>query len=74
MKKLILLLALIFTLSLSSESAPKKYKGQKKQEQKFRENKSENLSEQDRIFNSHPQKHYSKRKLTAKLRRASWKR
>lgn len=74
MKKLILLIALITALSLSSESAPKKYKGQRKQENQFRENKLENLSEQDRIFCQHPQKHYSKRKLTKKLRMASWTR
>lgn len=73
MKKLLLLLALITLFYFSSESAPKKYKGKRKQEQKFHENKLENLSEQDRIFNSHPQKHYSKRRLTAKLRRASWR-
>jgi len=72
MKKLILLITLITALSLAAESAPKRYKGQRKQEQKFRENKLENLSEQDRIFCQHLQKHYSKRRLTAKLRRASW--
>jgi len=63
----------LIALSISSESAPKRYKGQRKQEQKFRENKSEMMSEQNRIFNLHPQKHYSKRRLTAKLRRASWR-
>lgn len=73
MKKLILLITLITALSFSSDAAPKKYKGQRKQEQTFRENKSENLSEQDRIFNAHPKKKYSERKLTKKLRRASWK-
>lgn len=73
MKKLLLVIALVTVLSFSSNAAPKKYKGQRKQEQTFRENKAENLSEQDRIFCQHPQKHYSKRRLTAKLRRASWR-
>lgn len=74
MKKLILLLVFFIALSFSSNAAPKKYKGQRKQEQAFDKNKSENLSEQDRIFCKHPQKHYSERKLTKKLRRASWTR
>lgn len=72
MKKLLLLLALIIVLHFSSESAPKRYKGHRKQEQKFRENRLENMFEQDRIFNQYPQKNYSKRRLTAKLRRSSW--
>lgn len=73
MKKLLLLIALITVLSFTVQSAPKRYNGHRKQEQKFRENRLENMFEQDRIFNQYPQKHYSKRKLTAKLRRSSWR-
>lgn len=58
--------------AIPSEASTKRYKGQAKQERKFRDNKLEMMAEQTRIYNAHPQKSYSKRKLTAKLRRASW--
>jgi len=65
---------MLMFFAIPSEASPKRYKGQRKQEIKFRENKSEMMSEQYRLFNLHPKKHYSKRSLTAKLRRSSWTR
>lgn len=55
-------IVLLLGMVLSADASPRKYKGHNKQERIFQKRKAENLSEQERIYNSHPIKHFKQKR------------